>query len=354
MVKFSRTFLVFTALVSLVNCAIGELLPKGANNQSLVELTTFSCATGASADGDLDCTINYPEVTSNYDHVTIRALSGTTAPNADCTDGTAIWTFTSFTDGVQTYETGAILGEPFSLRACIYDTSSGLTSSQTASGVQARDTTNPNALDGFSCATGITSDGDIDCTVNYPANSSDYDHVDIRRVSGPGAPNADCASDGVVVASKKTPFLDAIFTDATGSVTGESFSYRTCAYDTSNNLTTSHTDAANWALDTQDPPSMTSLSAATSATCEKVDLTMNFPGDTSDYWVVRIYRDTGGSPACGDPKLQYTTQDYTDRTIANTGAAPGSIFYFYRLCVYDTNGNISSHVSTAFSQSTCL
>jgi len=84
-------------------------------------------------------------------------------------------------------------------------------------------------LTAFNAVTGSTTNGTIDMTINFPTNNSYYGRVDIRRIAGATAPNADCATDGTVVKSFTT-FSNATWTDTT-PLAGGLYSYRACVYD---------------------------------------------------------------------------------------------------------------------------
>jgi len=89
-------------------------------------------------------------------------------------------------------------------------------------------------LTAFNAVTGSTTNGTIDLTIDFPANTAYYGRVDIRRIAGASAPNADCASDGTVVKTFNT-FADNSWTD-TAPVAGGLYSYRACVYDDDVNL----------------------------------------------------------------------------------------------------------------------
>jgi hypothetical protein len=90
------------------------------------------------------------------------------------------------------------------------------------------------ALTAFSAATGSGADGTVTVTLDFPADTSDYGSVKIRRLAGVNAPSADCATNGTQVANYTT-FTDTAFTDSPGSP-GAQFSYRACVFDLDGNL----------------------------------------------------------------------------------------------------------------------
>lgn len=89
-------------------------------------------------------------------------------------------------------------------------------------------------LTGIDAVTGTGADGTVTVSVDFPADTSDYSSVKIRRLAGAEAPSRDCSTDGVEVKSYTT-FTDDSFTDSPGDP-GAQFSYRACVYDQDSNL----------------------------------------------------------------------------------------------------------------------
>ncbi len=77
---------------------------------------------------------------------------------------------------------------------------------------------------------GAGADGDISVTVDFPATTTFYSSLVVRRVAGSTAPDASCADGGDTVVKTYVAFSDDTFTDATGVAAG-TFSYRFCTYD---------------------------------------------------------------------------------------------------------------------------
>jgi hypothetical protein len=302
-------------------------------------LSTFSVVTGASNEGDIDLSWTYGS-TLDYDSIDIRALAGSTAPSAACNDGVVVTTITSpFAATSFTDATGSLIGDEFSYRACIYDTSSNLTATNVATGIPAKDTVNPMSLTAFSGVSGSTH-GDVDITINFPGDTTDYDVFTVRRIAGGTAPNAAC-SNGTEIYNSSGPFNNFTLTDATGANYGESYSYRACIWDTSSNLNSSNTSVGVAAVDTVNPPDLTSLAGVTGSGTGEIDLTVDFPGSILDYNLVQI-RQLGGvtPPSCasGTVAKSYSPGQFTDDTPTITGLTAGA-FYSYRACVYDGQSN---------------
>jgi protocatechuate 3,4-dioxygenase beta subunit len=99
-------------------------------------------------------------------------------------------------------------------------------------------------LDGFQATTSVSgADGGVTISIDYPADTSDYGSVKIRRLAGAIPPSADCSTTGTEVASF-TSFSDSTYTDNTGSA-GAPFSYRACIYDSAGNLAYANHYATN-------------------------------------------------------------------------------------------------------------
>lgn len=105
---------------------------------------------------------------------------------------------------------------------------------------RAPDTTAPPALTAFTAATGARP-GETIVTLDFPADTSDIERVDLKRVAGATAP-ADCS--GGTVQSFAAPYTDPTahtVAYTTGAAAGASYSYRACIYDAWGNVTSSNT-----------------------------------------------------------------------------------------------------------------
>jgi len=79
-----------------------------------------------------------------------------------------------------------------------------------------------------------------DFTIDYPADTSGYDHVTIRRLKGDTPPNADCNSDGTL--TDTLAITDPTnLTDSISNGSGMFFSYRLCIYGPGSTLISSTT-----------------------------------------------------------------------------------------------------------------
>ncbi len=311
-------------------------------------LSAFTVNTGAGNDGEIDLTWTYP-ATVDYAYMEIRELGpGGTAPNAGCTNGNVIQTVSSpFSQTSYTRQTGSSIGELFGYRACIYDSSGNLTSSNVASNVQALDTSDPIDLLAFNAAAGA-SHGAVQLTVTNPADVSDWDTFEIRMLAGGSAP-ANCSSGSVLYTDSAAPFGTGgnpwTTTHATGSNFGDQFSYRVCIYDTSANTTSSYTASAS-AEDLQVVPStVTTFSGATGAGTGEINVTVTFAA-TTDYQTVTVRRIAGATApnanctSDGSVVRTYTSPTFTNGAFVDTGTA--GTYYSYRLCIYDGSSNLAS------------
>ena len=97
------------------------------------------------------------------------------------------------------------------------------------------DTTPPPAMSVFSASTSTSIEtGRIDINLTYPADTSDYESLVIRRATSATAPT--CAT-GTIVSTITSPFSNTVITDAT-SYPGGIHSYRVCIDDKAGNRTT--------------------------------------------------------------------------------------------------------------------
>jgi len=151
-------------------------------------LTAFSGATG-SGSGEIDLTITFPSYTGDYKTVVIRRLDGATAPNAGCSNGSAIKTYNSPTFSNDYTDTGTG-GSYYSFRACLYDWAGNLTSSQTATNIQAESGCGGVSVGGYCWYYGDLGDScDTTCTGN-----GGCDLVGTRDYSGSGGNLTQCVA----------------------------------------------------------------------------------------------------------------------------------------------------------------
>jgi hypothetical protein len=104
-------------------------------------------------------------------------------------------------------------------------------------------------LTSFTAAPGAAADGDVTLNYTFPADTSGYDHVDIRRLEGDIAPNRNCSANGTVVTTI-TNFANGSYTDSTGNAGGR-YTYRACVYDAQGNLVSTTPSNATYAKGTR-------------------------------------------------------------------------------------------------------
>lgn len=120
-----------------------------------------------------------------------------------------------------------------------YGSVTGTGTSWAELGTQACDTTSRiycvsktiEPLVAFSAATGTTTDGNINVTVTFPADTTNYTKVEIRRKSGATAPSNACTTDVLVKTYNTAPYTSETFVDPTATNAGAYFSYTACLYD---------------------------------------------------------------------------------------------------------------------------
>src|SRR5690606_5941088 len=89
-------------------------------------------------------------------------------------------------------------------------------------------------LDTFSIVTGDAA-GEIDVSIDLPADTAEYGRVEIRRLTGATSPNDTC-SNGSVVHDFVAPYTDTMTWTDTGLTPGGAYSYRICVYDAEDNV----------------------------------------------------------------------------------------------------------------------
>ncbi|MBI2601653.1 MAG: DUF1554 domain-containing protein [Deltaproteobacteria bacterium] len=358
------------------------------DNQAPAPLLTFSASTGTNKVGDIDFAWTLPSDVSDYYVIRILALAGSTLPKEDCSNGLEAAQVSAPFPTSYTYATGSTSGAEYSFRVCIQDRTGNLTASNTASSVKAKstsssgggeggggssggggggggtgggggetpppDTTAPPALQTFSAAKGTVNDGDIILSLTLPSDVSDYARVDVRRTSGSEAPSSCTVGSVVTSYTTFTASTTLTFTDATGSTIGDLFSYRVCITDRVSNLTSSNTAVGIQALDTTVPASLDRFSGLAGTNHGQITLTLDLPGNVSDYSQLTLRRVSGASaPAnctSGTAVKTYTKANgefatdpivYTDT--ATSVNPPGS--FSYRACIQDTSGNLTSNIA---------
>jgi hypothetical protein len=209
------------------------------------------------------------------------------------------------------------------------------------------DTQPPPALASFTGITGSDSDGDVILSWTLPADTSDIANLVIRATQG-STPPADCSS-GTVIHSDPAPVALLTKTHASGSSTGEQFSYIACVEDAVGHVTSTNSVAGVQALDTTSPGALVGFSGVSGSTHGEINLSIEFPADTSDYFRVDIYRTLGTTAP--DPSCDGTDDSDVAKTFNPPFAAGVQNFvddppngnygerFSYRACVFDTSTN---------------
>ncbi len=121
------------------------------------------------------------------------------------------------------YEFNGATGTTYSFKVIVTD-KTGKTATSSCSKPIKIGIAPPAALTAFTAVTGLKT-GEIAITVDFPVSPS-YQTVEIRRIAGITAPS-DLCNDGTVVKTY-TSFADETLYDATGSLAGDTYSYRVC------------------------------------------------------------------------------------------------------------------------------
>jgi hypothetical protein len=315
-------------------------------------LSSFSGATGTALAGDVVLTWEFPPTTSDYFRMDIRELKGTVAPDATCTNGTPIRSYTSFpAETMYVRNTGNVAGEDFSYRVCIYDQANHLTSSNFKTSVKPRAAAAQPGLQAFTAVPG-TVHGKINITITYPVPVPAYSRVDIRGLKSATAP-ADCdgatidaaGPDSVVMSfTSATGFTSGVYSTGVLSNIGERFSFRACLYEPSGNVNSAAIQENVSAKDLVAPADLVGFSAGTGTSTGVINLSVQYPSDVSDYSYIQLIRKVGTTPPtnCSDGSVAVTLITFLANGSSSTSETlPTGSFYSYRACVYDRSGNLS-------------
>lgn len=299
--------------------------------------------TGISLGGDTDLSIGLPSDVSDYYLLEVRRLPGTIPPT--CTTGVIILQLTNFTAGNTvnyTDNTGNSAGGLYSYRICILDKAHNLFDQVSISGVSAKDTTNPDQLVSFTGATGVNT-GEVILDLQYPANFlSEYQSLEIRRTLGTNPPSPIC-NDGTVVLATLNNF-QIRYVDFTGTQNGESFSYRACVRDRSNNLASSSISGVR-AKDRGPVSPLASFSAVSGLNQGEVALNFVPPSDYSNYANLELRRTLGTVPPasdCSDGAVIKTYTLFSSNMIFVDQTGQGGSLFSYRACIRNSMGTLTS------------
>lgn len=259
----------------------------------------FGVYPGTATQGDIYVKITWASDATNNAKAEVRALLGTSAPDAACTGSSdiivgTISDFSSTTSQI-TFNSGSTNGSIYSFRLCIYGKNSKLTSTDTVLSAASLDTIPPPPLVSFTATRSSASDPNATITWTYPADVSDYSTMYIRSITGnaPPAPN-NCGS-GTPVGVYTAPFVSQQIT--TSATVGTGYGYRACIYDANGNLTNSNATTLN-VSDYQ----LTAFSgAAGSANAGDINLFFTWPTTASSIsyvYVLRLPASTGLIPQC--------------------------------------------------------
>ena len=163
-------------------------------NQQVAPLQKFEAATGIEKPGNIDLTIEFPEDYSLLARVEIRRQHGIIAPEETCDGETdnIVRIIKKFTNEAYqvTDQTLVTDGSAFSYRACLFDEEDVLQSSTVIQNVGAYKPKEPLLADAGEKT------GEIELTINWPYDISEYAKADVVRIKSNKAPNEDCVTDG--------------------------------------------------------------------------------------------------------------------------------------------------------------
>lgn len=353
-----------------------------------IALSGATCCTinALKAEG-VELTFTWSTLTSRYDHVEVRRASGITPPSAlDCTNGTLVTTYSSFTSGatvVYTDDTGSA-DQIFSYRACVFDAGSQVIESATLSNKSSANiqwmftTSSTFASGGFGLATANTSCqtlGDtIDSSLSWTALLSDSTMEAAGRIPISGSIYNRNATPQVISTTytgfwsgtvSATPQYDQAgvsrtlsawtgtinggdraatncsdWTNATAGVTATRGTVTSTTLWLSAGTTACNNAAARgYCLSNAIKP-LAVFSAATpgSGTNGDIALTVTFPADTTGWTKLDIRRSLGatapdGTCTTGTLAKSYTGPTFTSEIYTDATGTPGA-YYRYVACLY--------------------
>lgn len=314
----------------------------------LSALNSFQCAKGEDYDGEIACSIDFPDNIEGYGRVDIHRVNeyfSSDGINTDkgtdkCNEGEVVKTFTQFLDSSFIDQTSSQTGESFSYRACVFNTASKAVSYVTSNRVQALDQAAPEGMTSFSCSADPTGVDSIECSLDYPSNIADYYRVKVLRLAGATPPNEDCSSDGISVYAKSAFFADESFIDDVSGINNSLYSYRICITDSSGNLTTSAVSNISERIGILD--GFTCVTGSTNP--GDIDCAIDFPVDTDNFSMVTVLRLLGATAPNADcasdgTEVMAFDGNYSDFTFTDATNDSGSL-YSYRVCTYSVNGRL--------------
>lgn len=352
------------------------------------DLTAFTAEVGNQENKTILLSLDFPADTSDYAEVTVRMDSGATAP-ANCSAGSEIKSYTTYTDIVDEEYIAATEAELYSFRACAFDDAGNITTSLTVSGVQAKarhimfvtSTAYNGNLGGLSGADQKCQDAAdaealsgawiavvSDTTVAAKDRLNDYGSKPVyNRVGDEMAANWDTIwASGISTAvlyqeNGSEPAANDVWTgtNAAGTAANRCSDWTSNSdgvngyYGARNSVTSAWIYSGNTSCDLTKRvycishiPPMTTFTAATGVGSGEIAITLDYPSVVDDYKQVKVRRLAGATApnadctSDGTEALSYTPA-YVDPTSTNdTGLTPGGT-YSYRVCVFDHDGAIA-------------
>jgi hypothetical protein len=170
----------------------------------------------------------------------------------------------------------------------------------------------------FSCATGAGLHGSTDCTITYPADTSEYLKLDIMRVKGNFTDTTTCLEGRNVFSIND--FTQVNFDDITPSNTGEAYSYRVCVFGKNATMSSIKTSSLVNALDIYVPNNLKFWTCSSGAIQGEVSCDIEFPADTTDYASVTLRQIAGDTPPNSDcisdgTEVLNLNTTYNDQTV---------------------------------------
>jgi len=332
------------------------LVKSGSSSQKIeiqsetTTLTTPTSPTSTSSFATTDVTFNWSAVTSA---ATYFIEIGTSSGASDIYSGNV--------GNVLTYTTSATDGQSYYARIKAIDTDGNSSEFSADSTVIVSDQQAPTAASTLkivadsSSGTHASLDNDTSVYAVWTASTdASSGMASTTPYSISWYDQASCAGTETAVTSTTT------FKEITGLTAGTTYSFKVTSYDAVGNSVTSSC-SSSIQIDMVAPVALQASSGSAGSTGSNIDLSIDFPADTSDYSQVLIYRSAGSTttgvaaPACGSGTLASTITDFsTDPLTVNDSTGSFGKYFSYRICISDTAGNVTSSDTIIDEQSRSL
>jgi len=253
--------------------------------------------------GEVILSLNVPSDLNDYHEIVVVRKRGFEAPSEDCvTESTIVAVVESPFDVVEIKDlTDIAVGEFFSYRACVFDSSGNLATddNSVAIGLKSKNN-NPLSLDRFISRAGAVQ-GEIHVNIEFPEMIQNFGRVVVLRLFGTTPPFCDnAAATKIFESANPVDFVNSTVLDATGNNFGERFSYSGCVYDEANQLADFSTIVGARPADFNLPAALDVFQAAPGAKAGEIVLSFQLPMEVRNFGTINIRRRQGPTPPNAD------------------------------------------------------